>query len=160
MTDPTVLDILNATDAQRREVIRRAKLQAYGVEPNAADYTYWVPLYPGLQARGVEIHIANYAWLRLIGWQATGPDMPFYGPFADPPSALLPFNVPVTPPVVVPPPVPVSDPVFLLLSTINTKLDRLLARQPATYRAMLPAIPALGIAVPAAVVLRGDPYLK
>jgi hypothetical protein len=48
---------------------------------------YWAGKMPELVARGVEINHPNYAWDRLIGWQAGSQDAPRYGPFAQPPNA-------------------------------------------------------------------------
>ena len=55
--------------------------------PSALDFTYWRQEMPGLVARGVEIRHPNYAWDRMIGWQAGPVDAPMYGPFAQPPNA-------------------------------------------------------------------------
>lgn len=49
--------------------------------PNVRDWNYWRQNMPGLVARGREINIPKYAWLRLIGWQAGPVDQPDYGPY-------------------------------------------------------------------------------
>jgi hypothetical protein len=69
-----------------RLIVRAGITDAGDREPTDVDYNYWVPMWPGLEARGVEIRHPHYGWDRLIGWQAGGADKPHYGPFADPPN--------------------------------------------------------------------------
>lgn len=119
---------------QKRAIINQSRLQAYGRPANAGDYEYWLSKYDELDARGAEIGIHDYAWRRLIGWQATGADAPLHGPYADPPSALLPYveDTPVPTPTPGPSPVPVPspvstqvdlEPVLAVLAMINAKID-------------------------------------
>lgn len=76
LTDPTFADLY----------IRAAITDSADREPSEIDYTYWRAHLPELVARGQEIHIEDYAWKRLIGWQAEGLDVPPYGPYAQPPN--------------------------------------------------------------------------
>ena len=68
-------------------IIRAGITDSADREPEPLDYSYWRAEWPGLVARGVEINVADYAWKRLIGWQAGGADVARYGPFATPPNA-------------------------------------------------------------------------
>jgi hypothetical protein len=114
------------TEDQIRRVLWRCIWQSRGSAPVAADYAYWVPMWPGLVARGVEINHPNYGEDRVLGWQAGGTDVAAYGPFANPPSA--PHAVPpypgddVAPPVVDPPPTPSPSSVEARLTAIETQL--------------------------------------
>lgn len=91
-----------------------AKWQTEGQDPNAADWYYWRGKAPELIARGIEINFGGgsdpgraYMREKLIGWQATGADLPRYGPYAQPPTVF--HSVPdVAPP---PAPEPKPDPV-------------------------------------------------
>ncbi len=67
-------------------IIRAGITDSADREPDVRDYAYWRGHWPELVARGQEIHVDAYAWLRLIGWQAGGPDTARYGPYAVPPN--------------------------------------------------------------------------
>lgn len=77
-----------------------------GEAPTDIDYAYWIPLWPGLVARGVEIAHPNYAEDRVLGWQAGGADVARFGDYAVPPTpyhAVPPYPGDVDPPAVDPP---------------------------------------------------------
>jgi hypothetical protein len=83
--------------------------------PTDADKAYWTPdFWNALDAHGEnEMHPPhlNYAYDRAIGWQSTGADVPPYGPYANPPSALMPVPpYPGTEPTPTPTPTPVPTP--------------------------------------------------
>lgn len=69
---------------------RQANDLAYGFEKHSGDY--WNNLYT---------QDPEYAWKRMLGWQAEGgPDAALFGLYATPPS---PWHGTVTPPIVPPP---------------------------------------------------------
>jgi hypothetical protein len=122
-----------------RLYIRAAFTDSVDREPNETDYAYWNSKMPELTARGVEINHPNYAWHRLIGWQAGGPDAALYGPFANPPNngpangiwttAFVDVDVeqPAQPPSVDPPPAdfnPFAE-ALLMLKQIDSRLQGL-----------------------------------
>lgn len=86
--------------------------------PTDADKAYWTPdFWNALDAHGEnEMHPPhlNYAYDRAIGWQSTGADVPPYGPYANPPSALMPVppypGTEPTPPTPTPTPAPAPTP--------------------------------------------------
>jgi hypothetical protein len=65
-----------------RDVIQYGIKVAGLREATDADYAYWTSKWPEMTARGVEINVPDYAWRRLIGWQATGADKAKAGPYA------------------------------------------------------------------------------
>lgn len=110
------------------------------VLPASGDYSYWRGNWNTLISRGKELLYKGdptgvyYAWDRIIGYQAGGPDVSPYGPFAQPPNNgpvggwKTPFfditgttQPPVDPPVD-PPPTNLG-PVLALLVEMNAKLD-------------------------------------
>lgn len=107
------------TDDAIRRILWRCIWQARGSAPVDADYAYWVPMWPGLVARGVEINHPNYGEDRVLGWQAEGADAPTFGPFAHPPS--LPHAVPPYPGDAAPPDTP-PDTVPPLPSSVDARL--------------------------------------
>lgn len=108
------------TAAEIDREIYVAKWQTEGADPNERDYVYWREKAQELIARGIEINFGGgadpgraYMREKLIGWQATGADLPTYGPYAVPPSPFHAVMQPVEtqPPPVdnQPPPVPYGD---------------------------------------------------
>lgn len=106
------------TEDSIRRIVWRCIWMARGEAPVEGDYAYWVPLWPGLVARGVEINHPNYAEDRVLGWQAGGADVARFGPYS---ISMLPYHdVPpypgdVVPPVVDPPLNPPAPGDWLLL---------------------------------------------
>lgn len=90
--------------------IRAGLGDAYDRYPSEGDLTYWHGKLPEMIARGIEIGIPDYAWKRLIGWQAGGADVARYGPYANPPNPG-PSGGWATPLVDVSDPVPAPGPV-------------------------------------------------
>lgn len=140
------------TDDQIRREIWKGKWAAYGHEPTDQDYAYWVPLWPALVARGVEINRPNYAMDRLIGWTSGEPiadaDRALYGDYAVPPSPF--HDVPpypgdeVTPvPVPVPPPIVPSVDIVAELAAIKAMLQALSEKPAPNYQGS-GTIPYLG----------------
>jgi len=125
------------TEDAIRRILWRCIWMSRGEAPVDADYAYWVPMWPGLVARGVEIGHPNYGEDRVLGWQAGGADVARFGAYADPPTAyhLVPpypgdDSGPVILPPVVAPPIPLPTPVDVLLEAykrIEGKLDAVLA---------------------------------
>lgn len=55
---------------------------AYGRSPSPGDLSYWTGKWPELTARGQELNDPEYAWKRLLGYEAGGGDAALYGPYA------------------------------------------------------------------------------
>jgi len=102
------------TDKQIRDQVWQASWMTQGRGPADGDYAYWVPKWPELEARGLELGDPEYAFNRLLGKGATGADVPPFGAYANPPSAYR--SVPPSPwadtpaPPRDPPPDPPPDP--------------------------------------------------
>lgn len=118
---------MTPTDIDREIYV--AKWQTEGHDPDERDYAYWREKAPELIARGIEIHFGGgadpgraYMREKLIGWQATGADLPTYGPYAVPPTPFhaVPSDVPVPTPTPVPePPAPVYGDIQDILQVVN-----------------------------------------
>jgi len=131
-TDPAVID----------RTIRAGLTDSTDREAVLGDYVYWRAEWPNLVARGVEIHVDHYAWLRLIGWQAGGTDIPPYGPYAVPPNGGPPggWTTPLVDDPEAPdapaPPLPLTPSPAQLLVDLQTSLTHL-AEQVASLDASL-----------------------
>lgn len=120
------------TEDQIRRILWRCIWMSRGEAPVDADYAYWIPMWPGLVARGVEINHPNYAEDRVLGWQAGGADVARFGDYANPPTpyhAVPPYPGDVVPPVVVPPgPGPTaSDVILAAFQLLEQKIDAVAA---------------------------------
>jgi hypothetical protein len=129
------------TEQETRRQIWIGTWRSKGHAPEDGDYVYWLREYPGLLARGLEIGYrspnpdSDYAMDRLMGWQATGADVPPFGPYANPPTPYhfgpaFPVTATDPPPVDGPPPVdPGSDPhVLAVMLAISARLDAIDAK--------------------------------
>lgn len=148
------------TPAEIDREIYVAKWQTEGHDPDERDYAYWREKAPELIARGIEINFGGgadpgraYMREKLIGWQATGADLPTYGPYAVPPA---PFHaLPAEPTPVEPqpnnPPAPVYGDIQDVLAVVNrieVKLELLatkadIAELREEFKAAVKQLPAL-----------------
>jgi len=99
---------MTLTDKQIRDQVWKASWMTQGRGPADGDYAYWVPKWPELEARGLELGDPEYAFNRLLGKGATGADVPPFGAYANPPSAYR--SVPPSPWADTPPPPRPVDP--------------------------------------------------
>jgi hypothetical protein len=98
------------TQDEMKVEIWNAAWATRGEAPTQKDYDYWLGLFPGLLARGDEIHFAGgglgYARERMLGWQSSGTDIPKYGKYAVPETPY--HDVPPYPGTEAPAPAPVA----------------------------------------------------
>ena len=99
---------MTLTDKQIRDQVWKASWMTQGRGPADGDYAYWVPKWPELEARGLELGDPEYAFNRLLGKGATGADVPPFGAYANPPSAYR--SVPPSPWADTPAPPPSGNP--------------------------------------------------
>ncbi len=133
------------TTDQIRRLLWRWIYERQGDKPTDRDYVYWgVEEWGGLVDRGNQIGYRSpvdgysgglaYARDRVYGWQATGVDIPPYGPWADPSTPQFKSKqffspVPAYPGDVVDPPIdppvdpPVNPPTLPILDQFAAKLD-------------------------------------
>lgn len=113
------------TEDQIRRILWRCIWMSRGSAPVEADYAYWVPMWPGLIARGIEINHPNYGEDRVLGWQAEGADAARYGDYATPPTAY--HTVPPYPGDTADPPIPDAgpSPEMVMLSLVLKRCDEL-----------------------------------
>lgn len=108
-------------------LVWRGSWMSEGKPPLESDYPYWEAKWPELEARGIETHVTDYGFKRILGWQKDPP--PSFGEYAVPPTPYhdapaFPQDPPAHPVVV-----PVVDPVPVVtivdLTGIEDRLDRI-----------------------------------
>lgn len=78
----TMPSIDPSNPASLQAAIVQGYTAAYGHAPDQATISYWESHWPDLTARGAQLGDPQYAWKRLLGYEAGGTDQALYGPYA------------------------------------------------------------------------------